>query len=64
MVYRSIGTEQVHCFQFEMLIRYFHMSIVECSVNVLVFRTSNNFLCGGQFSHLAKLFGRKDCPYY
>ena len=64
MVYRSVGTEQVHCFQFEMLIRYFHVSIVECSVYVLVFRTSNNFLCGGRLIHLAKLFGRKDCPYY
>ena len=31
-----------------MLIRYFHVSIVECSVYVLVFRNSNNFLCGGR----------------
>ena len=28
-----------------MLISYFHVSVVECSVYVLVFRTSTNFLC-------------------
>ena len=40
-----------------MVIRYFLVLIVECSVYVLVFRTSNNFLCGWRFSHLATL-----CP--
>ena len=60
------GTEQVHCFQNWMLIGYFHVSIVECSVYVLVFRISNNFLGGWWFSCLAKAFGCKDCccPYY
>ena len=38
----------------------------ECWVDVLVYRASNNFLCGRRFSRLAKVFGRKDCccPYY
>ena len=64
MVYRSIDTEQVYCFQYQMLISNFQASIVECSVYVLVFRTSSNFLCGRRFSNLAKLFGWNDCPYY
>ena len=42
-----------------MPIMYFQVSIVEYSVYVLVFRTSNNFLYSRQFSHLAKVFGWK-----
>ena len=42
-----------------MPIMYFHISIVEYSVHVLVFRTSNNFIYSQWFSHLAKVFGWK-----
>ena len=65
-IYWPKGTERVHCFQNWMLIGYFHVSIVECSVYVLVFRISNNFLCSWWFSCLAKAFDWKDCccPYY
>ena len=56
-------TKEVYIYRFlyKIFIRYFHLSIVECSVHILVFRTSNNFLYGRWFSLLAKAFGQKDC---
>ena len=41
-----------------MLFRYFHISIVECSVYVLVFRTSNNFAVDDLVFWLSCLVGK------